>query len=392
MTCMAPRDQAWIRLTTRRAADMPSQIGTGQEAPSNTEATLQDPSLDVQPPTRAPRFRPCIATMSIGHPTKHSLLTKLRAAAHAGFEGIELYWDDLAALASTLGSGPETLTAASTIVRLVCDELGLNVVSLQPFRDFDGLEEGPEKEARLREFDTWLACASKLRARIIGVPASISHEGRSPDGVVADIALLADLAARNDPPVTIAYEALCFSAFNSTWQRAWEVVSRAGRVRPNVGILMDTFNVAGAVWSDPCREGGLRPDRQVMLSKCLDEMAGVVTAGKVALVQVADAELLGGVDGGHGFGGGTKKRCLRDWSRNCRLFPMEGEFGGHMPVVDILGALTRRVEEGGVGYEGWISMEVFTRSTEGPGEVCVEWHVERAWASWVKLRSAMGWE
>lgn len=333
--------------------------------------------------------------MSIGHPTKHSLLTKLRAAARAGFEGIELYWDDLATLVSTLGPGPETLTAASAVVRLVCDELGLSVVSLQPFRDFDGLEEGPEKEARLREFTTWLACASRLGARIISVPASISREGRSPDGVVADIALLADLAARNEPPVTIAYEALCFSAFISTWQRAWEVVSRAGRARPNVGILMDTFNVAGAVWSDPCREGGLRPDRQVMLSKCLDEMAEVVTAGKVALMQVADAELLGDVDGGHGLGGGTKKGCLRDWSRNCRLFPMEGGLGG--------GAYARRGDPGGldeksggggggIGYEGWVSMEVFTRSTERAGEACVEWHVGRAWASWVKLRSAMGWE
>ena len=234
---------------------MPSQNKIASEPPSDTEATRQDP-LDVQPTT--PHFRPCIATMSIGHPTNHSLVTKLRAAALAGFEGIELYWDDLAAFASTLGSGPDMLQAASTVVRLSCDELGLSVISLQPFRDFDGLEEGLEKEARLQEFSTWLSCASKLGARIIGVPASITRENHSPDGVLADITLLADLAARNDPPVTIAYEALCFSAFNSTWERAWDAVSRAGKTHPNVGILMDTFNIAGAVWSDPCREGGVK--------------------------------------------------------------------------------------------------------------------------------------
>lgn len=182
---------------------MPSQISTGTEVPA-TDLPCQEATLHVQPPSPPPRFRPCIATMSIGHPTKHSLITKLRAAAHAGFEGIELYWDDLAAFASTLGSGSQTLTAASTVVRLVCDELGLSIVALQPFRDFDGLEEGPEKEARLREFSIWLACASKLGARIIGVPASIARDNRSPDSAAADIALLADLAAQNDPPLTIA--------------------------------------------------------------------------------------------------------------------------------------------------------------------------------------------
>ena len=129
-----------------------------------------------------------------------------------------------------------------------------------------------------------------------------------------------------------------------------------------------------------------------MLSRYQREMPGFVPAGKVALVQVADAELLEGVDGGHVLGAPTKKGCLRNWSRNCRLFPMEEGLGGHMPVVEILGALTRRGEEGGVGYEGWVSMEVFTRSTEGAGEACVEWHVGRAWASWVRLRDAMGWE
>lgn len=79
---------------------MPSQIGTGQETPSNTETTHKGPPFDVRPSAPALRFRPCIATMSIGHPTKHSLLTKLRAAARGGFEGIELYQDDLAAFAS----------------------------------------------------------------------------------------------------------------------------------------------------------------------------------------------------------------------------------------------------------------------------------------------------
>lgn len=50
---------------------------------------------------------------------------------------------------------------------------------------------------------------------------------------------------------------------------------------------------------------------------------------------------------------------------------MEGELGGHMPVVEISRALTRRVEEGGVGYGGWVSMEVlYEEHGEGGGGVC----------------------
>lgn len=328
--------------------------------------------------------------MSLGHPTKHNLVTKLTAASTAGFEGVELFWDDLAAFAAaTLGdASPPSVRRASGILRLVCDGLGLAVVSLQPFRDFDGLEEGEEKEARRAEFGVWLACAGALGAPIIGVPASIEREGRDPERVVGDLETLADMAARNDPPVTIAYEGLCFSAFNSTWQRAWDAVRVAGRRRDNIALLLDTFNISGAIWSDPFREGALRPGRRAMLERCLREMPAVVPGEKVALVQIADAELVGPVGEDHALYAGTKKGCLRNWSRSCRLFPMEEEQGAHMPVVELLGAITG---SGGVGYEGWISMEVFSRSTEG-GEGCVEWHARRAWGSWMGLKGALGWE
>lgn len=372
---------------------MPSQISLAHgPATPDREYLSEEPPPSVQLPGRspAPCFRPCIATMSLGHPVKHNLITKLTAAARAGFEGIELYWDDLNAFtAATFGeAGPDAVRGASDVVRLLCDELGMDVVSLQPFRDFDGMEEGDEKEERVSEFKVWLSCAARLGAPMIGVPASIATERRDPERVVADIERLADLAAQNDPPVTIAYENLCFSAFNTTWQRAWDVVSRAGRYRENVAFVLDTFNIAGGIWSDPCRESGLRPDRRMLLERCLAEMPEVISKERVALVQIADAELVGSVGEGHALYEGTKKECLKNWSRNCRLFPLEEELGAHMPTVDILKAVT---EKGGIGYEGWVSMEVFSRSTAG-GEGCVEWYARRAWASWVRLMAAMGWD
>lgn len=372
---------------------MPAQINleSGATTPDR-EYPPGGPSPSVKLPyqPQASCFRPCIATMSLGHPVQHNLITKLTAASRVGFEGIELYWDDLSAFtAATFGeAGPDAVRGASDFVRLMCDELGLEVVSLQPFRDFDGLEEGKEKEERVTEFRVWLSCAARLGAPMIGVPASIAKERRDPERVVADIQRLADLAARNDPPVIIAYESLCFSAFNSTWQRAWDVVSRAGTCRDNVGFVLDTFNIAGGIWSDPCREGGLRPDRRVLLERCLTEMPEVISKERVALVQVADAELVGPVGDGHPLYEGTKKGRLKNWSRNCRLFPLEEELGAHMPTVDMLKAVT---EKGGIGYEGWVSIEVFSRSTAA-GEGCVEWHARRAWASWERLKGAMGWD
>lgn len=336
------------------------------------------------------RFKPCIATMSLGHPIKHSLPTKLRYASRAGFQGVEIYWDDLISFAArSLGDASAgSLRGASDFLRLLCDELGLTVVSLQPFRDFDGLEEGDEKEGRVREFKVWLSCAARLGAGMIGVPASIARERHDPERVVEDLEMLADLAAQNDPPVTVAYENLCFSAFNATWQRAWEAVSRAGRFRGNVGLVLDTFNIAGGIWSDPCRAEGLRPDRRALLERCLRDMPSAIPRGKVALVQIADGELVGAVEEGHALYSDSKKGCLKNWSRSCRLFPLEEGLGAHMPVVEMLKTITG---SGGIGYEGWVSMEVFSRSTEG-GEGCVEWHARRAWASWARLKSVMGWE
>ncbi|PKS12013.1 hypothetical protein jhhlp_001309 [Lomentospora prolificans] len=336
--------------------------------------------------------------MSMGHPSKHDLTRKLRKAAQAGFKGVELFWDDLDAFCSqTFGNtAGGALLKACQQLKLLCDELGLEVVSLQPFRNFDGLVDKAEKEQRLEEFKLWLLCATHLGAGIIGVPATIEKEGHSTSSIVEDICQLSSLAQQNAPPITVAYENLCFSAFIETWESAWSVVHNASRGHDNVAIILDTFNIGGGMWADPCAPEGLRPNHRDSLETCLRDLAATIPRHKVALIQVADAELLDPpIQKGHALYDPESASCLRNWSRNCRLFPLEKDRGAYLPIVELLRAMTDGDQNSGmrgIGYEGWISMEVFSKSTETPGQQCVDEHVERAWAGWIKLRESMGWE
>ena len=85
----------------------------------------------------------CYATVSVGTPN-HDLEEKLKAIACAGFQGIELGFPDLLSFASQkLGRdvGPQEfdiLCNSGLEVKRICAELGLKIVMLQPFSNFEG--------------------------------------------------------------------------------------------------------------------------------------------------------------------------------------------------------------------------------------------------------------
>jgi 4-hydroxyphenylpyruvate dioxygenase len=68
----------------------------------------------------------------------------------------------------------------------------------------------------------------------------------------------------------------------------------------------------------------------------------------------------------------------------------EEERGGYLPVLDVLKAICDEKE--GLGYKGWISMELFNRSLLVEGSEVPTEHAERAMRSWGKIVKAMGWE
>lgn len=97
----------------------------------------------------------CYATVSVGTPS-HPLDGKLKAIASAGFQGIELGFPDLLSFASkklNKDVGPQEfdlLCRAGQEVRRMCKELGLKIVMLQPFANFEGWK--PQSEERKDAF------------------------------------------------------------------------------------------------------------------------------------------------------------------------------------------------------------------------------------------------
>jgi 4-hydroxyphenylpyruvate dioxygenase len=68
------------------------------------------------------------------------------------------------------------------------------------------------------------------------------------------------------------------------------------------------------------------------------------------------------------------------WSRNCRLFYGERDRGAYLPVRDVAHAIINEI-----GYDGWISMELFNRVMERSDEGVVGELAARAMEGWRKM-------
>lgn len=102
------------------------------------------------------------ATVSLGTPDD-PLPKKLQAIASAGFDAIELGFPDLLSFANSKLSKEvsnydfDDLCAVGEHVRKLCEDLGLKILILQPFGNFEGWEEGSEgKKDALRRVEGWI--------------------------------------------------------------------------------------------------------------------------------------------------------------------------------------------------------------------------------------------
>lgn len=84
--------------------------------------------------------KPTIATISLGECGLFSVQEKLYRAAEYGFREIELFYDDLEALGRSQSSSSTPsradLVAAAADIRILCDQLHIQVLNLQPLRFF----------------------------------------------------------------------------------------------------------------------------------------------------------------------------------------------------------------------------------------------------------------
>lgn len=261
-----------------------------------------------------------IATVSMGG----TLEAKLSAAARAGFRSVEIFENDL-----TFFSG------SPRDVRMMADDLGLNIVALQPMRDFEAMPEPARSgnfERAKRKFDLMEALGTQL----LCVCSNVSSEAiDDPGRAAADFAELADLASSYG--FRIGYEALAWGTHVKDWTNAWDVVRRADCA--NLGIVLDSFHIC-------IRHNSLEP-------------IASIPADRIALVQLSDAP--------------DVVMDSMSLSRHHRCFPGQGD----LPLVNFFDAVIDS------GYSGPISLEIFNDQFRGmpPGDIARDGMRSLLWLS-----------
>ncbi|KGO53812.1 hypothetical protein PEX1_057730 [Penicillium expansum] len=339
--------------------------------------------------------KPAITTVSLGSCKFHSIADKIHEAARNGFKGIELFIDDLEALARDISPTPaalapsrDSMLAAAHRIRQQCDKLNIVILNLQPLRFYEGLVNRKKRNQILDEvLPIWMDALEILGADTILVPSNFLPEDPAtglPQTagdfgiIVEDLRELAARGAQHKHSIKFAYEALAWGTHINTWEKSWEIVQAVNR--PNLGLALDTFNIAGAIYADPTTEDGRVADTaEADLSASLKRMASTLDVSKVFIVQIADGERLRQpLHTGHPFYVAGQPSRL-SWSRNCRLFLCEPERGGFLPVLSILKTILD------LGWTGYLAYEVFSRSLADSDHRTPALHAERGKKSWQQL-------
>ncbi|WP_097190642.1 bifunctional sugar phosphate isomerase/epimerase/4-hydroxyphenylpyruvate dioxygenase family protein [Caballeronia arationis] len=241
-------------------------------------------------------MRTSIATVSISG----TLVEKLNAIRAAGFDGVEIFENDLLYFDGTPAD-----------VRRICKDLGLAIYLFQPFRDFEGVS--PERLARNVE-------RAKRKFELmheLGTDRMLACSNVSPE-TIADDALIADqlgvlARAAEEAGMIVGYEALAWGRYVNSYKHAWRLVDAVNH--PNLGLVLDSFHT-------------------LSIRDSVDEIASI-PGEKIAFVQIADAPVLA--------------MDVLEWSRHYRCFPGQGAFD--------VATFTARVLE--AGYTGPLSLEIF---------------------------------
>lgn len=243
-----------------------------------------------------------IATVSISG----DFTEKLSAIAEAGFDGVEIFENDL------LG-----FDGSPRDVGRMARDFGLEISLFQPFRDFEGLPE-PQRSRAFDRAERKFDLMQELDTDLMLVCSSVSPVGLGGiDRAAADFHELGERAARRG--LRVGYEALAWGKHISDHRDAWEIVRRADH--PSIGLILDSFHTLAR----KIDVGSIR----------------AIPKDKIFIVQLADAPLI--------------EMDLLYWSRHFRNMPGEGD----LPVKDFLRAVAA------TGYDGYLSLEIFNDQFRG---------------------------
>lgn len=155
------------------------------------------------------------------------LQEKLQAAAQAGFTALEIFEQDL------LYSDKSPAE-----IQLLAESLGLELLSLQPFTNFEGLPP-PQRSKAFERAQRKFQLMQALGIKTLVLTSSTALQASTDLSILAaDLAELADLAAKFQ--LQIAYEPLPWAAQIKTIHQAFDLVQLAQR--PNLGLVLDSFS------------------------------------------------------------------------------------------------------------------------------------------------------
>jgi 4-hydroxyphenylpyruvate dioxygenase len=241
-------------------------------------------------------MRKAIATVCLSG----TLTEKIEAIAAAQFKGVEIFENDLLSFSGTPAE-----------VRRMIEGLGLQTITLQPFRDFEGTPE-PQRSKVFARAERKFDVMEELGCDLLMVCSNVSPDSLGGiERAAADFHELGERAARRG--MRVAFEALSWGRHIHDYRDAWEVVRRANH--PAVGLVLDSFHVLA---------------RGTDLSAIC-----AIPSDKIFLVQMADAPRL--------------DMDYLSWSRHYRCFPGQGD----LPIDDFMDALHA------TGFDGVLSLEIF---------------------------------
>ena len=235
----------------------------------------------------------------------------MQAAAAAGFQGIEIFENDLVQFEGS----------AADICQLAAD-LQLEIIALQPFRDFEAMPE-PYRTQNFYRAQQKFELMHQLGTKKLLICSNVSpHLINDKARAAADLHELAELAQQEG--FSIGYEALAWGRYTADYGDAWDIVKQADH--DSLGIILDNFHMYAR-------------------GNTLDILRDEIPVDKIALVQVADAPAL-------------QMESLY-YSRHFRCFPGQGD----MKVKEFVQCLQDK------GYTDYLSHEIFNdefRSSPAP--------------------------
>jgi 4-hydroxyphenylpyruvate dioxygenase len=335
-------------------------------------------------------IRPAIASVSLGRASAgHKLPEKIQQAAKYGFEGIEIFYECLEYHAKDLTGGTSNvnLIEAARDIRRMCDDASLVVIVLQPFGYYEGLMDPTSHQKMIDKATTWFEMAHILGTDLMQIPTNFLEEGTTGDveRVTADMIEIADLGLKETPVIRFAYEGVAWGNHIDTWDGTYDIVRKVDR--PNFGLCLDSFHIAGRVHGDPTVASGANPHAERDMKASLEKMIEQLDVKKIFYFQVGDAQLLNPpLSELHPMWARNQKPRMT-WARNARLFPFEEDKGAYLPIMDVMDAVIVKL-----GYDSWVSMEIFNIDLFSENKQIPGQYAERGQVSWRTLQKKLGLE